>query len=63
MKTICNTTPFIALSSIGKIELLSRIYSEIIVPEAVTEEINANGQTLNLRKDKIDHSHFEPGLH
>jgi len=43
MKTICNTTPFIALSSIGKIELLSRIYSEIIVPEAVTEEINAGG--------------------
>ena len=44
MKIICNTTPFIALSSIGKIELLSMIYPTIIVPEAVIEEINAGGK-------------------
>lgn len=43
MKIICNTTPFIALSSIGKIELLSNIYLSIIVPEAVIDEINAGG--------------------
>ena len=44
MKVICNTTPFIALSSIDQIGLLKEVYSSIIVPRAVIEEINEGGK-------------------
>ena len=44
MKVICNTTPFIALSSINQIGLLKEVYSSIIVPMAVIEEINEGGK-------------------
>jgi len=43
MKVICNTTPFIALSSIGQILLLKEIYTSIITPIAVIEEVSAGG--------------------
>ena len=41
MKTVSNTTPIITLSSIGKIEILKDIFQEIIIPQAVYEEIKA----------------------
>ncbi len=41
MKTVSNTTPIISLSSIGKIEILNDIFQEIIIPQAVYEEIKA----------------------
>ena len=44
MKVICNTTPFIALSTIGQIGLLKEVYSSVMVPTAVIEEINAGGK-------------------
>ena len=44
MKVICDTTPFISLSSIGEIDLLRQIYSSVIVPMAVVEEINRGGE-------------------
>ena len=44
MKVICNTTPFIALSSIDQLRLLKEIYSSIIVPMAVIEEVGEGGK-------------------
>lgn len=41
MKTISNTTPIISLSSIGKIELLRDLFQEVIIPQAVYDEIKA----------------------
>ena len=41
MKTVSNTTPIISLSSIGKIEILKDIFQEIIIPQAVYDEIKA----------------------
>lgn len=41
MKTVSNTTPIISLSSIGKIEILKEIFQEIIIPQAVYDEIKA----------------------
>jgi predicted nucleic acid-binding protein len=43
MKVICNTTPFIALSSIDQIGLLKEIFSSLITPRAVIEEVSAGG--------------------
>ena len=39
MKTVSNTTPIISLSSIGKIEILKDIFQEVIIPQAVYDEI------------------------
>ena len=41
MKTVSNTTPIISLSAIGKIEILRDLFREIIIPQAVYEEIKA----------------------
>ena len=43
MQVICNTTPLIALSSIGLLHLLKNIYGEICIPESVFQEINHGG--------------------
>jgi predicted nucleic acid-binding protein len=39
VKTVSNTTPIISLSSIGKIEILKDLFQEIIIPQAVYDEI------------------------
>jgi predicted nucleic acid-binding protein len=39
--TVSNTTPIISLSSIGKIEILRDIFEEIIIPQAVYDEIKS----------------------
>ena len=41
MKTVSNTTPIISFSSIGKIEILEDLFQEIIIPQAVYDEIKA----------------------
>ena len=41
MKTVSNTTPIISLSSIGKIQILKDWFQEIIIPQAVYDEIKA----------------------
>ena len=44
MITVSNTTPIISLSSIGKIEILRDIFSEVIIPKAVFDEIKSKQQ-------------------
>ena len=41
---ISNTTPIIALASIEKLELLPILFKEIIIAEAVRDEIKAGGR-------------------
>ena len=41
MKVVANTTPLISLASIGKLELLKDIFGEIIIADAVYNEIKA----------------------
>ena len=41
---ICNTTPMIALSSIGKINLLKEVFSTVTLPKAVIDEIEVGGK-------------------
>jgi len=41
MKVVSNTTPLISLASIGKLELLKDIFGEIIIADAVYNEIKA----------------------
>lgn len=48
-KIISNSTPLIALNKISKLELLQKIYKEIIIPYAVYEEVilESNTNTTN----------------
>jgi hypothetical protein len=41
MIIVSNTTPIISLSSIGRVEILKDIFNEIIVPQAVYNEIKS----------------------
>lgn len=41
LKVIANTTPLIALANIGALNLLQKIYGEIIIPPAVVQEIKS----------------------
>lgn len=41
---VVNATPLIALSLIGKLDLLQRLYGEVLVPPAVKSEVLAGGQ-------------------
>ena len=41
MKVVVNTTPIIALASIGQLELLQRLFGTIMIAEAVYQEIRA----------------------
>ena len=61
---ISNTTPIIALASIEKLELLPILFKDIIIAEAVRDEINAGGgikvqppetiEWMKIRKNVID---------
>jgi len=39
VKVICNSTPLISLSSIGKLHLLNDLFGEIIIPDKVFNEV------------------------
>ena len=41
MIVVSNTTPIISLASIQRIEILKHLFGEIIVPQAVYNEIKA----------------------
>ena len=39
MRVVCNTSPLILLAKIQRLDLLIQLYDEIIIPEAVLDEI------------------------
>lgn len=49
-KVIVNSTPLIILSKIGELEILKNLYSEIMIPRAVFEEVTRKN---DLAKEKI----------
>ena len=51
MIVVSNTTPIIALSSIGKINLLEQLFKKIIVAKAVYKEIKAKESYGNIEID------------
>ena len=41
MRVVCNTSPPILLAKIARLDLLSQLYDEVIIPASVLEEIKA----------------------
>lgn len=46
-RVIVNSTPIIALSNIGKLEILRELYQEIYIPQAVYNEITEKDDTAS----------------
>ncbi len=53
-KVVVNTTPLIALSHVGQISVLRKLYGEIIIPEAVYKELSV--KTESVCKKVVDSS-------
>ncbi len=53
-KVVSNTTPLIALADIGQLELLHKLYDEVLVPEAVFNEVESEpARTIVLNAEWI----------
>lgn len=46
MKVVVNSSPLIALSLLGKLDLLSQIFDEVFVPQSVYQEVVSEGKGL-----------------
>ena len=44
MKVVINSSPLISLSLIGQLELLPKLYDEVIVPKSVFDEVVTKGK-------------------
>ena len=45
-KVVVNTTPLIALSHVGRLDILKELYAEIVIPEAVYRELSAKEDSI-----------------
>lgn len=45
-KVVVNTTPLIALSHVGQLSILKKLYGEIIIPEAVYRELSVKVDSI-----------------
>lgn len=45
-KVVVNTTPLIALSHVGRLDILKHLYGEIIIPEAVYRELSIKPKSV-----------------
>ena len=41
LRVLCNTSPIIGLITIGKLDLLWKLFDEVIIPQAVYDELRA----------------------
>ena len=53
-KVVVNTTPLIALSHVSQLDVLKRLYGEIVIPEAVYRELSI--KTESICKKAVDNS-------
>lgn len=56
MKVVANTTPIISLASIGRLDLLERLFGRVLIAEAVYREIKAKP---GYGHDQIDRDFIE----
>lgn len=45
-KVVVNTTPLIALSHVRQLDILRKLYGEIIIPEAVYNELSVKAESI-----------------
>ncbi len=45
-RVVANTTPFIALCHVNQLEILKKLYGQVIIPTAVYKEISAKSDSI-----------------
>lgn len=45
-RVVVNTTPLIALSHVGQLDILKKLYGEIIIPQAVYKELSVKEESI-----------------
>lgn len=58
-RVIINSTPLIILCNIGKIDILRKLYGEIVIPEAVYMEVTAKKDSACRQITTADWIHME----
>lgn len=53
LKVIVNTTPLIALCHVGQLNLLKKLYNEIMIPRAVYRELSKKKQSIYKRNEEM----------
>ncbi len=48
MRVVCNTSPLILLAKIHRLDLLHRLYDEVLVPSKVLKELEAKADLIIL---------------
>lgn len=56
-RVIVNTTPLIALCHIGQLDLLKKMYGEIMIPQAVYRELSQKKESIC--KKQVDEEFIE----
>lgn len=46
MRILVNSTPLIGLCKIGKLDILRAVYGEVVIPQAVYDEVTVKGDTV-----------------
>lgn len=45
-RVVVNTTPLIALSHVGRLDILKKLYGEVTIPEAVYNELSVKAESV-----------------
>ncbi len=53
MIVVSDTTPLIGLASIGRLDLLRRLFGEIYIPQAVFDETVTHGREESKAKEEV----------
>lgn len=60
MIVFCNTTPLLALSSIGQLDLLRQLFGAINVAKSVADECSEGGRIVVPELECVDWIHLQP---
>ena len=60
-KVVVNTTPFIALRHVNRLEILKELYGQVIIPDAVYREISVKSDSVckKMVDEALDWIHIE----
>lgn len=53
MRVICNTSPLVGLMKIGRLNLLPQLFDEVIIPQAVLDELCADPKRHSSESEQI----------
>lgn len=57
MIVVSDTTPLISLLNINRIDLLEKLFGDVLIPQAVFDELTVN-ERFRLEADEIRHKKF-----